>query len=70
MEIDSCSTGKWNCRSGEGGAVIPVGMEFLLGSPANATVLNVGIPFGAGLDYMLTPTVSVGLDWRSISAPS
>jgi hypothetical protein len=40
--------------------IIPVGMEFLVGYYG----VNVGIPFGAGIDYMLTPTVSVGLDWR------
>ena len=40
--------------------IIPVGMEFLWG----ANGVNVGIPFGAGLDYMLTQTWSVGLDWR------
>jgi hypothetical protein len=47
--------------------IIPIGMEFLFGTPnptGSEAVLNVGIPFGAGLDYMLTPSVSVGLDWR------
>lgn len=45
--------------------IIPVGMEFLLASGAyRGNGVNVGIPFGAGLDYMLTQSVSIGLDWR------
>lgn len=52
--------------------IIPVGMEFLVGgreslagsNPYGGSVLNVGIPFGAGIDYMLTQSWSVGLDWR------
>lgn len=39
--------------------IIPVGMAFFLSNG-----VNVGIPFGVGLDYMLTQTWSVGLDWR------
>lgn len=52
--------------------IIPVGMEFLVGRgeslvgsrPYGGSDLNMGIPFGAGLDYMLTHSVSIGLDWR------
>lgn len=46
--------------------VIPVGMAFFVNNPPtnDSTYLDVGLHFGAGVEYLLTPNVSLGADVR------
>ncbi len=45
---------------------MPIGLAFLVVSPPSndSTYLNLGLNFGAGVDFMLLPWLSVGLDGR------
>ncbi len=46
--------------------VIPIGLAVIVNSPPtdDTTVLDVGLPFGIGVDYMLTDKISIGADCR------
>ena len=46
--------------------VIPVGLAFLVNSPPsnNASYLDVGLHFGAGVEYVLVDQLSIGADFR------
>jgi len=46
--------------------IIPIGVAVIVNSPPtdDTTVLDVGLPFGIGVDYLLTEKISVGLDCR------
>jgi hypothetical protein len=48
--------------------LIPAGMAMLVNSPPTdrATYLDLGIPFGVGVDYKLTESISLGVDCRYI----
>ncbi|MCB0220096.1 MAG: outer membrane beta-barrel protein [Chrysiogenetes bacterium] len=46
--------------------VIPVGLAFLVNSPPsnNTSYLDVGLHFGAGVEYVLVDQLSIGADFR------
>ena len=46
--------------------IVPVGIEFIINSPPSddSTYLDIGIPFGASIDFLLNDRISVGIDWR------
>ena len=46
--------------------IIPFGLEFQVISPPSddSTYLDYGLSFGAGIDYMITKEISIGLDLR------
>ena len=50
--------------------IIPVGLAFLVNSPPSddTTYLDTGYHYGAGVEYMVSPKISVGVDYRKTSA--
>ncbi len=50
--------------------IIPVGLAFLVNSPPSndATYLDTGYHYGAGVEYMMTEKLSLGVDYRNTIA--
>lgn len=50
--------------------IIPVGLAFMVNSPPSndTTYLDTGIHYGAGVEYMLTNLLSLGIDYRNTVA--
>ena len=50
--------------------IIPVGLAFLVNSPPSndATYLDIGYHYGAGVEYMIADQLSLGVDYRNTIA--
>ena len=50
--------------------IIPVGLAFMVNSPASndTSYLDTGLHYGAGVEYLLTDLISLGVDYRNTIA--